>query len=117
MMRAWVVAVAVALSFLGCGGADGGSSGETCPAGTVLDVNIVTNPVHAGAARVEIYGGLSNGCTVDVNFSLSGPGTLSPTVGIPVFYTPPATVTSTQTATITATAAGLTDTIVVTILP
>ncbi|HET8733122.1 MAG TPA: hypothetical protein VFM45_05045 [Anaeromyxobacteraceae bacterium] len=117
MMRTSIVAVAMALSFLGCGGADGGADGETCPPGTVLDVNIVTNPVRAGGGPVEVVGGLSNGCQVNVNFSLSGPGTLNPTVGIPVYYTPPATVASTQTATITATAAGLTDSIVVTINP
>ena len=117
MTRVWIVAATLALSFLGCGGADGGSDGDTCPAGTVLHVAIVTNPVRAGGGPVEIVGGLSNGCQVNVNFSLSGPGTLNPTVGIPVYYTPPATVTSTQTATITATAAGLTDSIVVTINP
>ncbi len=117
MTRAWLVLAVLALLGAGCGGdaADGG--GDSCPAGTVLDVKPDSINVRAGSGPVEIYGGLSAGCQAMVGFALSGPGTLAPTSGIPVYYTPPVTVAATTSATITATAAGLSDTIAVTITP
>lgn len=113
-----VLAAMVALSFLGCG-SSGGNGGveDTCPAGTTLEVFAQSTTLTAGGPRVEIFGGLSNGCPVMVNFTLNGPGTLAPTSGIPVYYTPPASVATVTTATVTATAAGLTDTILFTINP
>jgi hypothetical protein len=117
MTRALIVSAALALAFLGCGGADSGSDGETCPPGSVLDVKPDTLTVRAGAPAVEVWGGFSGGCQAMVYFTLSGPGTLAPASGIPVYYTPPAAVSATVTATITATGGGLTDTIPVTVTP
>jgi hypothetical protein len=113
-----LLAAIAALSFLGCG-SSGGSAGDedSCPAGTTLDVFAQSTTLTAGGPRVEIIGGLSNGCQAMVDFTLNGPGTLSPTSGIPVYYTPPASVATVTTATVTATAAGLTDVIVFTITP
>ncbi len=118
-MRVTQAAIAVVTCIsLGCGGSSGsGGNEETCPAGTTLHVFAPSTSLTAGGPRVEIAGGLSNSCTVMVNFSLNGPGTLSPTSGIPVYYTPPTSVTTVTTATVVATAAGLTDTIVFTISP
>ena len=119
MSRAWIMAVMLAvLSPIGCGGSgDGGGDGEdTCPPGTTLEVHPATITVAAGSPGFDAVGGLSN-CPAMVQWALSGPGSLSATEGIPVHYTPPATVSSTVTATLTASAAGLVDTIVVTILP
>jgi hypothetical protein len=74
-----------------------------------------TIAVVAGGAGFDAIGGLSGGCAEMVQWTLAGPGSISPTSGIPVHYTPPVSVTGTTTATLTATAAGLIDTIVVTI--
>ena len=119
MSRAWIMAVVLAvLSSIGCGGSggDGGDGEDTCPPGTTLEVHPATITVVAGSAGFDAVGGLS-GCPVMVQWTLSGPGRLSATEGIPVHYTPPATVPSTTTATLTASGAGLVDTIVVTITP
>jgi hypothetical protein len=75
-----------------------------------------TITIAAGSPGFDVIGGLSD-CPAMVGWTLSGPGTLSASEGIPVHYTPPATVTGTVTATLTATAAGLVDTVVVTIVP
>ena len=117
MSRAWIVgAVVVVMLSIGCGGSSGGGGDEdTCPAGTTMQVLPPTITVMAGSAGFDAVGGLSNGCPAMVQWTLSGPGSLSSTSGIPIHYTPPATVASTTTATLTATAAGLVDTIVVTI--
>jgi hypothetical protein len=117
MSRAWVLSAVIALTFLGCGGgtADGDDE-ETCPPGTTLEVHPATITVAAGGPGFDAVGGLSD-CPAMVQWSLAGPGSLSATEGIPVRYTPPATVPATTTATLTARAAGLTDTIVVTITP
>ena len=118
MKPAKTVIALIAMSFLGCGSSGGGGVEEdTCPAGTTLKLFAQSTTLTAGGPRVEIFGGLSNGCQVMVNFTLNGPGTLSPTSGIPVYYTPPASVATVTTATVTATAAGLTDTILFTINP
>jgi hypothetical protein len=119
MSRTWMFGAAIGvLLSMGCGGSSGGGGGEdTCPAGTTMQVLPPTITVAAGSAGFDAIGGLSNGCPAMVQWSVSGPGTISPTSGIPIHYTPPATVASTTTATLTATAAGLVDTIVVTITP
>jgi hypothetical protein len=117
MSRAWIVeAMVVVLLSLGCGGSSsGGGDEDNCPAGTTMQVYPETITVVAESAGFDAIGGLSNGCPAMVQWTLSGPGTLSSTSGIPIHYTPPATVASTTTATLTATAAGLVDTFVVTI--
>ena len=119
MTREFMMAVVLAVSALGCGGGSsgGGDDGDTCPTGTVLDVQPNAIDVQAGAARIEIWGGFSQACQAMVDFTLSGPGTLSPTSGIPVYYTPPASVAAITTGHITATGGGLTDTIPITIRP
>ncbi len=119
MSRAWIMAVVLAvLSPIGCGGSgdDGGDGEETCPPGTTLEVHPATITLVAGSVGFDAIGGLSD-CPAMVQWTLSGPGSLSATEGIPIHYTPPATVATVTTATLTASAAGLVDTIVVTITP
>jgi hypothetical protein len=48
---------------------------------------------------------------------LSGPGTIHPTTGVPVTYTPPASVAAQATATLTVSAGGLSDAALITIDP
>ncbi len=119
MTRALMLAVVLVACSLGCGGGTSGDGGggDTCAAGTVLDVHPESIDVQAGTGRIEIWGGFSTACQAMVDFTLSGPGTLSPTSGIPVYYTPPASVTTVTTGRITATGGGLTDTIPITIRP
>ncbi len=119
MTRAFMLAALLAVCSLGCGGSSsgGGDGGDTCAAGTVLDVHPDSIDVQAGTARIEIWGGFSTACQAMVDFTLSGPGTLSPTSGIPVYYTPPASVAAVTTGRITATGGGLTDVIPITIRP
>ncbi|MGA8892025.1 MAG: hypothetical protein WB493_10680 [Anaeromyxobacteraceae bacterium] len=115
MSRAWILSGVLALTFLGCGGgAADGDDEETCPPGTTLEVHPATITVAAGGPGFDAVGGLSD-CPAMVRWSIAGPGSLSAMEGIPVHYTPPATVAATTTATLTASAAGLVDTIVVTI--
>jgi hypothetical protein len=117
MSRSRILSLVVALTFLGCGGGTvDGDDEETCPPGTTLEIHPATITVAAGGPGFDAVGGLSD-CPAMVQWSLAGPGSLSATEGIPVRYTPPATVPATTTATLTARAAGLTDTIVVTITP
>ena len=117
MSRTWILSAVLVLTFLGCGGGTaGGGDDESCPPGTTLQVHPATITVAAGGPGFDAVGGLSD-CPAMVQWSIAGPGSLSAMEGIPVHYTPPATVTATTTATLTASAAGLVDTIVVTITP
>jgi hypothetical protein len=116
MSRAWILSAVLAMTFLGCGGGTVSGEDESCPPGTTLQVHPATITVAAGGPGFDAVGGLSN-CPAMVQWSISGPGSLSAMEGIPVHYTPPATVAATTTTTLTASAAGLTDTIVVTITP
>ena len=117
MSRMGILSAVLALTFLGCGGgtADGDDE-ETCPPGTTLEVHPATITIAAGGPGFNAFGGLSD-CPAMVQWSIAGPGSLSAMEGIPVHFTPPATVAATTTTTLTASAAGLVDTIVVTITP
>jgi hypothetical protein len=54
-----------------------------------MQVHPDTITVAAGSAGFDATGGLSGGCPAMVQWTLSGPGTLSATSGIPIHYTPP----------------------------
>ncbi len=100
----------------GCsaGGSDDGGGG--CPAGSVAGIYPSSARVTAGGAAISFGGGASN-CTEMVNWTLVGPGSLDRTQGVPVLYTPPATVATMTTATLTATVGGLTASATITIDP
>jgi hypothetical protein len=104
----FVVANGLALALLaGCGGTSGGGDGESCPAGATLTLFQTQMTVKAGDPAVPNIGANLTGCTVMVQWTLTGPGSINPTSGVPIAYTPPASVPSTTSATLTATADGL----------
>ncbi len=110
-----MAAAVVVLAQAGCGGG-GGKAGEGCPAGSTLRIVPAELRVTAGGPASSFGAGLTD-CQADMSWTLDGPGTLAPTSGVPVFYTPPATATAGATATVTVHAGGLSDAALVTIDP
>ena len=109
-----VLVFAVFLAACSRGGGDDG--GGACPAGSVVTITPSSARVTAGGPGVSFGGGVPN-CTEMMNWSLSGPGSLDRNQGVPVLYTPPATVAALTTATLTATIGGLTRSATITIDP
>jgi len=99
-----------------CGGSGGGDHGATCPAGATLSLSPKPQAVSAGGSSVTFYAGL-NGCSEMVTWTLTGPGTLSANQGTPVVYTPPSSLATATTATVTIGAGGLTDSATFTVNP
>jgi hypothetical protein len=108
-------AVVLAAFVVACAGGRGGDSGG-CPAGSVLTIFPTTARVTAGGPAVSLGGGVTN-CAEDIRWSLSGPGSLDRNRGVPVLYTPPASVSTATTATVTATVGGLSASATITIDP
>lgn len=96
----WTGGLALAAFLAACAGG-GGDGGGSCPAGSVLTVFPTSVRVTAGDPAVSFGAGVTN-CTEDIRWSLSGPGSLDRNVGVPVNYTPPASVATPATATLTA---------------
>ena len=107
MTRRRVSAAAVLLLCLGCG-----SSGGNNNPSLSVSPNAIT--VTAGGTAVSFTATLSN-ATGTVSWTLTGPGSLTPSTGTTTSYTPPAAVASATTATLTASAAGLTGNSTITI--
>jgi hypothetical protein len=70
----------------------------------------------AGAVGAS-FDAMLNGSSDTINWTLSGPGTLSETTGPSVIYIPPATIATLTTATLTATAGTLTANATISIAP
>ncbi|RIH90939.1 hypothetical protein Mterra_00017 [Calidithermus terrae] len=89
-----------------------------CPGGGApkLTVSPKTQTVVAGGAPVNFTATLT-GASGTITWSLSGPGSISTTTGAGTTYTPPASVASPQTATLTATSGSLSDNATITINP
>ncbi len=100
---------------VGCGGTSG-DGGGACPAGATLAIAPKTMSVTAGGPVVPFFANLT-GCTEMVAWRLSGLGSIDRVEGTPVNYTPPASVASATTATLTISAGGLTDAATVSISP
>jgi len=102
--------------FAGCGSSSGGGDTANCPAGATLSLFPKPQSVTAGGTPVIFYGALLN-CTEMVAWKLTGPGSIDKATGTPVVYTPPATIASATSATLTITAGGLMDSATFTVNP
>lgn len=100
---------AALLSSLSCSSGGGGG-------GPALGVSPLTLTIAAGAAATS-FTATQTGASAAISWSLTGPGTFSPATGTTTWYTPPQVVASTTTATLTATAGGLTVGATITINP
>lgn len=117
-MKRLAVVLGIVLAGLvwGCGG-DSGDAGAPCPAGATLTINPKNPPaMNAGGPAVPFYANLT-GCTEMVAWTLSGPGKIDSTLGSPVNYTPPASLGSPTSATLTISAGGLSDSSTIPINP
>ena len=106
----------VAALLAACAGGKGGDDGGSCPAGSVAGVHPSTVRVTAGGQPVSFGGGATN-CQEMSRWSLTGPGSIDRLEGVPVLYTPPATVAAVTTATLNLTVGGLTASAIITIDP
>ena len=111
-----MVCAAVAALLAACGGGGGGGGDEGCPSGSVISINPPSLRVTAGTAAVSFGGGATN-CTADAHWTLTGPGSLDTTSGVPVHYTPPASVDTVTTATLTISMGGLSTSAIISIDP
>lgn len=102
------IAISVLLVFLAACGAGGGAP--------TLSISPSSTTVTAGGAPVNFSATLT-GASGTINWSLTGPGSLSATSGTSTAYTPPASVASATSATLTATSGSLTATASITINP
>ncbi len=110
-------ALLIAACLAACSGSGGGDDGGgACPAGSVASIHPTSARVTAGGAGVS-FGAGASGCSEMVNWILAGPGSLDRSQGVPVLYTPPVSVVSLATATLTATVGGLTASATITIDP
>ncbi len=116
-MKPLAIAVGMVLAglLIGCGDKSGDGDGP-CPAGATLSIAPKTRSVTAGGPAVAFYANLTN-CTEMVAWTLTGPGSIDSALGTPVNYTPPASVASVTTATLTISAGGLSDAATITISP
>jgi hypothetical protein len=106
--RSRIAAAGAFLLVLACGSSnDGGPS---------LTISPPSQTVTASGAAVNFTATL-NGSTNAISWSLTGPGSITPATGTSTAYTPPASVASATTATLTATAGSLTSSATITINP
>ncbi|HZJ52960.1 MAG TPA: hypothetical protein VFD38_02385 [Myxococcaceae bacterium] len=113
-VRRWLASLSVLSLVVGCGGGSGNNNGGgNNPS---LTISPASSTVIAGGSPVNFTATLAN-ATGSVSWALSGPGSINPTTGDATSYTPPASVTSSTTATLTATAAGLTASATITVDP
>ena len=110
MTRRRVPTAGVLLLCLGCGSSGGNNNNPS------LSASPSTTTVIAGGTAVSFTATLSN-ATGTVSWTLTGPGSITPSTGTTTSYTPPAAVGSATTATLTASAAGLTGSSTITINP
>jgi hypothetical protein len=111
MTRRRVSAAGVLLLCLGCGSSGGNNNNNPS-----LSVSPSTTTVIAGGTAVSFTATLSN-ATGTVSWTLTGPGSITPSTGTTTSYTPPAAVASATTATLTASADAFTRSSTITINP
>lgn len=107
--------VAAVLALVACGGG-GKVEEDTGCSGSVLTLTPPSARVTAGGAGVSFGAGAPD-CTATATWVLSGPGSLDRSQGVPVVYTPPASVAAVTPATLTATMGVLTASAAITIDP
>ncbi len=116
MSRIGSSGVVVLLAWLaGCGGGGGGAGGG-CPPGSVLTVFPTSFRLTAGSPAVEFGAGVTD-CIEDIHWHLAGPGSIDRSAGVPVRYTPPASVAALTTATLTASVGTLAESATITVDP
>jgi len=106
-VRCWLTSLSLLCLAVACGGGsgnnDGGGGGNT----PSLSISPASSTVIAGGAPVKFTANLAN-ATGTVSWALTGPGSIDPASGNSTSYTPPASVASATTATLTATSGTLT---------
>ena len=104
----------VLLLAVACGGGSGNNNGGgNNPS---LAISPASSTVIAGGSPVNFTATLAN-TTGTVSWALSGPGSIDPATGDTTSYTPPASVASSTTATLTATSGTLTASATITVNP
>src|SRR5215468_6044793 len=102
----WLTSASLLCLLLGCGGSSGnpdaGNPNPNPSPNPSLSVSPTTRTVVAGGSPVNFTSALVD-ATGTVSWALSGPGSINPTTGSSTSYTPPASVGSPTTATLTAT--------------
>src|SRR5450631_3499274 len=120
--RIAIVLSALLLLGLGCNSNRSGSGNAAIPIpiNPVENVSLKVNPkalvVTAGGAASNVTANLT-GSSSAIAWSLSGPGTISSTIGDTTSYTPPASVTAATAATLTATSGSASGQAMITINP
>ncbi|WP_342117094.1 hypothetical protein [Pseudoduganella sp. OTU4001] len=128
-MKRTILATSLLLALSACGGGGGSAPSTTNPPATPpsttippvqtvdLMLSAASTQVQAGAAPVALTATATNGAAVSWQLSAGAPGALSATTGGAVTYIPPATLQANTQVTITATADGVSKSIVLTVTP
>lgn len=120
--RIATVLSALLLLGLGCDSnkSESGSGNAAIPINPVENVSLKVNPtalvVTAGGTASNVTANLT-GSSSAIAWTLSGPGTISSTIGDTTSYTPPASVTAATAATLTATSGSASGEAMITINP
>jgi len=113
----WLTSVSLLCLLIGCGGSgpnnNNNNNGGNTPS---LSVSPSTSTVVAGGPPVNFTSALLN-ASGTVSWALSGPGSIGASTGTSTTYTPPASVGSPTSATLTATSGTLTASATITVNP
>ena len=112
----WLASLSLLCLAVGCGGGSGDNNGDAGNNNPSLAISPPSSTVIAGGAAVNFTATLVN-ATGTVSWSLSGPGSIDPASGNSTSYTPPASVASATSATLTATSGSLTASATITVNP
>jgi len=102
--------------FMACGGGSGNNTGGGGGNDASLTVLPASSTLIAGGAPLDFTATLVS-ASGTIAWALSGPGSIDPSSGNVTRYTPPATVASSTTATLTATSGSLTSRATLTVNP
>ena len=110
----WLMSLPLLCLALACGGGSGNNGGGgNNPS---LSISPASSTVIAGGSPVNFTAALAN-TTGTVSWALTGPGSIDPASGDTTSYTPPGSVASATTATLTATSGTLTASATITVNP
>lgn len=111
----WLTSLPLLCLAVACGGGSGNDDGGggNNPS---LSISPASSTVIAGGSPVNFTATLAN-TTGTISWALSGPGSIDPATGASTSYTPPASVASSTTATLTATSGSLTASATLTVNP